>query len=126
MHEDRACGRRGALLYSQLVQPRTTARSSASLAKSALAAGMALLLLLTSLLAVSPVHNQSHLPQQGGSGHDCALCLFSHGQVDLADLPPALAVRNPVSADCFIPHTVSFVSAPDYQLLPGRAPPFFS
>ena len=126
MHEDRACGRRGALLYSPLVQPRTTARPGASPAKSALAAALVLLLLLTSLLAVSPVHDQSHLPQPGGSGHDCALCLFSHGQVDLAAPAPALAVRHPTSADCFVPHAVSFVSAPDFQFLPGRAPPFFS
>ncbi len=91
-----------------------------------LAGLMVFLLVLTSLLAVSPAHAESHLLHHGTANQDCALCLFSHGQVDLTDPVAVLAARHPVLTDRFVPHTVSFVSAPDYQLLPGRAPPFFS
>lgn len=87
---------------------------------------MVLILVLTSLLAVSPAHNESHHLHHGAANQDCALCLFSHGQLDVADPAPWLAARELISADLFVPHLVSFISAPDYQLLPGRAPPSFS
>jgi len=114
------------VLNSAIVKPEAHFRAPARMARSLLAGLMALLLVVTSLLAVSPAHTESHLLHHGGASQDCALCLFSHGQVDFTDPVAALVIHAPVSTDCFVPHTVSFVSAPDYQFLPERAPPAFS
>jgi hypothetical protein len=90
--------------------------------KIALAFVCVALVLALSLLAIQPslhrfIHKDADAP-----GHECAVTMFAHGQVDAAAAapptfcPPALVVFSET-----FPRIV-FVST-DIRLLPGRDPP---
>ena len=86
------------------------------------AALLGLVVLLLNLLAVSPgLHERLH-PDAGEHGHECAVTLFAHGQVDgvaVAVVPPlplpGLALARPEFSSS--PGTVQII------LLSARGPP---
>jgi hypothetical protein len=57
--------------------------------------------------------------------HQCAITLFTHGQVELTDAAcdaPERMVRPVIEPQC---SEVVLVNSTDFLLLPGRAPPAF-
>lgn len=83
-----------------------------------------LLFLFLSLqaLAVFPALHEMVHPDAGDADHECAVTLFSHGQVDApATVPPVFCPPATVTFSPASPKVV-FVSA-DIRLLPGRGPP---
>jgi len=92
-------------------------------AKSALAGLLAVLLLVSSTLALGSAHRQSHNTDQPAKGHQCVLCLFTHGQIAASDVAPPSSCLAEVSFEIasldkhILPATI------DYLLSPSRAPP---
>jgi len=92
-------------------------------AKSALAGLLALLLLLSSVVAVSSAHRQSHHSDRAKPGDQCVFCLFAHGHVIAAEAQPALSRDAALLAACRLPADQAPVLTSDYRLSPSRAPP---
>jgi hypothetical protein len=84
---------------------------------------LALLLLISSTLAVSGALHQLLHNDATGSHHLCLVCLFAKGQVSAADvaLVAALLVLCPLFS--FRAGNPSPLPAFDYRLSPSRAPP---
>jgi hypothetical protein len=98
-------------------------KTCAFVAKSALAGLLALLLLFSSFLAVSPVHRKSHDFGRGTPNHQCVLCLFTHGQITLSDVSaPSVRVSAAVTG-MVAPFHSAIPASMDYRLSPSRAPP---
>src|SRR5207247_11147464 len=98
-------------------------KGCALVAKSALAGFLACLLLLSSVLAVSSAHRQSHDFGRATPGHPCAFCLFSHGQISLSDVSPPSVRGSAVVIGIVAPFHSAFPASMDYRLSPSRAPP---
>lgn len=82
---------------------------------------MALVLLLNLLAASSSLHERFHA-DAGQVGHQCAVTLFAHGQVDSPVVD--VAANIPVSPVGFFPLTSATVpNALVATLPPGRGPP---
>jgi len=82
---------------------------------------VALVLLLNLLVAAPALHEWFHA-DAGKEGHQCAVTLFAHGQVDSPVVEVATVV--PVSpAKCLPPVAASVFSALVATLPPGRGPP---
>jgi hypothetical protein len=81
-----------------------------------------LIVLLLNLLASSPsLHERLH-PDADSAGHQCAITLFAHGQVDSSIVDVAVPV--PAAPVEFSPQIlVSIPTALVAILPPGRAPP---
>ena len=80
------------------------------------------LLLSLQALAVFPALHALVHPDAGDADHECAVTLFSHGQVDASTAAPAV-FRAPASLIFSqSPPKIIFVSA-DIRLLPSRGPP---
>jgi hypothetical protein len=79
-------------------------------------------ILLLNLLAASPsLHERIHA-DAGKAGHQCAVMLFAHGQVDSSAVDVAVPV--PVAPVEFLPQIlVSIPPASVATLPPGRGPP---
>jgi hypothetical protein len=97
--------------------------STARLGKSVLAGLLAAFILLVNTFACDSAFHKHLHADPGHSGHNCALCLFLHGQVDSADVA--------IIKDFFVasmtacqPATDTFGnSSLDLRLSPSRAPP---
>jgi hypothetical protein len=83
---------------------------------------VALLFLGLSAASVS-LHHLLH-NDAGNPNHQCAVTLLAHGKIHLAVGMTAPVRASEYVAESVVP-PVSVVVAVDYQLLPGRAPPFF-
>ena len=82
---------------------------------------MALLLLLTVMAAVPALHELVHRDAEQ-AGHQCAVTLFAHGNVESAT--PLVTDFVPAVATNAIPHLAFCIFTPPIDLLPpGRAPP---
>ena len=83
------------------------------------------LVLLVNVMAASPsLHEWVH-PDAGRSGHQCAVTLFAHGQVDLSTVDVLPAAPLPWVASG--PSAEISVFSPAIEYLPaGRAPPVSS
>jgi hypothetical protein len=88
----------------------------------ALAALLAGLVLLLNAMAAAPaLHDLIH-HDAAESGHQCAVTLFAHGQMDSPVLEVAASI--PVAPAEFLPLiSVSVLNAPVETLPPGRGPP---
>jgi len=95
----------------------------AFVAKSALAGLLAFLLLLSSALAVSSAHRQSHHSDRAKQGDQCVLCLFAHAHVIAAETQPVVSRIAAWFVDCPLPADQDAFSRSDYRLSPSRAPP---
>jgi hypothetical protein len=80
------------------------------------------LVLMLSMLVVSPAAHERLHNDAGQAEHGCAVTLFAHGAtpavtgVALAVVVWRLLMRAPVGCEVF-------VQTPGFSLLPGRAPP---
>ena len=82
---------------------------------------IALVLLLDAMMVSPPLHERFH-PDAGEHGHQCAVTLFAHGQVDAAAVDVAMA--GPLPWITPVPVTAASVFCPVIEQLPaGRAPP---
>jgi hypothetical protein len=82
---------------------------------------LVLLLSLQALVTFPSLHAWVH-PDAGDPDHECAVTLFSHGQVDAsAAVPPIFYAPQQVTFSAVSPKVI-FVSA-DIRLLPSRGPP---
>ena len=81
-----------------------------------------LLVLFLNLLAATPsLHERLHA-DAGHEGHQCAVTLFAHGQVDSADV--GVSVSAPLIFAAALPLVEFSVFRPAIENLPaGRAPP---
>jgi len=80
------------------------------------------LVLLLDAMGVSPSLHERFHSDAGENGHQCAVTLFAHGQVDAATVDVAMAGLLPLITPT--PATDSFVFCPVIEQLPaGRAPP---
>jgi len=122
IRENKTCGGLGGLvLFAKRLQLER--KSFACVAKSAAAGLLAILLLWSSTLAVSSAHRQAHDFGSAASGHQCAFCLFSHGQITLSDVsPPSIRVRAVLIGVVALVHS-AFPASMDYRWSPSRAPP---
>lgn len=80
-----------------------------------------LVLLLNALEASEPLHKLFH-HDADQPGHECAITLFAHGNVELAsvDVPvvvPTAWIETTAAIKSFVPTTATAI------LPPGRAPP---
>jgi hypothetical protein len=98
-------------------------KARAFVAKSALAGLLALLLLFSSALAVSSAHQQSHDLGRATPSHQCAFCLFTHGQITLSDVSPPSVRGSAVLIGIVAPFHSAIPASMDYRLSPSRAPP---
>jgi hypothetical protein len=82
---------------------------------------LGLFLSLQAMAALPALHSLVH-PDASDPGHECAVTLFSHGQVDVSSAAVS-AFRAPalLSSSQELPRVI-FVSA-DIRLLPSRGPP---
>jgi len=92
-------------------------------AKSALPGLLALLLLVSSALAVSYAHQQSHDFGRATPSHQCAFCLFTQGQISLSDVSPPSVRGSAVVIGIVAPFHSAIPAPMDYRLSPSRAPP---
>ncbi|HZM02765.1 MAG TPA: hypothetical protein VFC44_07050 [Candidatus Saccharimonadales bacterium] len=82
---------------------------------------LGLILALLTLSAVPALHAMVH-PDAAEPGHQCAVTLFSHGQVDVSStVAPFVSAPAPLIFRQSLPGVV-FVSV-DLRLLPSRGPP---
>ena len=82
---------------------------------------MALILVL-SLLAVHPSLHKFIHKDADDTGHECAVTLFCHGQVNVSSTAaPVFCAPERLIFSQSLPRII-FVSA-DIRLLPGRGPP---
>src|SRR6266581_4894988 len=86
VRENKPCAGKAGLFDCQHLQLERT--RFAFVAKSALAGLLALLLLGSSALALSSAHRRSHDFGRATPSHQCAFCLFTHGQITLSDVSP--------------------------------------
>ena len=122
IRENKTCGGLGGLvLFAKRLQLER--KSFACVAKSALAGLLVLLLLLSSAVAVSSAHRQSHHSDRAKPGDQCVFCLFAHGQVITAEAQPGLSRNAALLAACRLPADQTPVLTSDYRLSPSRAPP---
>jgi len=122
IRENKTCGGLGGLvLFAKRLQLER--KSFACVAKSALAGSLVLLLLLSSVVAVSSAHRQSHHSDRAKPGDQCVFCLFAHGQVIAAEAQPALSRIAALFGGCQLPADQTPVLTSDYRLSPSRAPP---
>ena len=85
---------------------------------------LGLVLSLQLFVALPGLHAWIH-PDAADANHECAVTLFSHGQVHLDDAPaPIFYAPQGLIAETIRPG-VEFVSV-DLLLLPSRGPPAFS
>jgi hypothetical protein len=98
-------------------------KSFAFIAKSALAGLLTFLLLVSAALAVSSAHRQSHDFDPTPSSHQCAFCLFTHGQITLSDVSPPSVRGSAVVIGIVAPIHSAIPASMDYRLSPSRAPP---
>jgi len=92
-------------------------------AKSVLAGLLAVLLLLSSALAVSPAHRQSHQSDRSKETDECVFCLFAHSHVIAAESQPLLSLYATFFVACPSPEEQGAFPASDRRLSPSRAPP---
>ena len=88
-----------------------------------IAAGGALLVWALGLLAVNPELHELLHPDAGLADHECVITLFSHGADDGAAQPVVVVAPLFRSEERQATPVVRLAAAPDYRLLPGRAPP---
>jgi hypothetical protein len=92
-------------------------------AKIAGASFCAALVFGLSLLGTCPALHELIHHDACDAGHECAITLFAHGQVQSADtVVPIVQRAEPVAAYLQSWREISFVST-DVPLLPGRGPP---
>src|SRR5439155_13708227 len=102
IRENKTCGGLGGLvLFAKRLQLER--KSFACVAKSALAGLLVLLLLLSSAVAVSSAHRQSHHSDRAKPGDQCVLCLFAHGKVITAEAEPGLSRNATLLATARLP-----------------------
>jgi hypothetical protein len=102
---------------------RLNRKTCAFVAKSALAGLLALLLLFSSVLAVSSAHRRSHDFGRAAPSHQCVFCLFAHGQITLSDVSPPSVRGSAVVIGIVAPIHTAIPASMDYRLSPSRAPP---
>ena len=94
----------------------TTARTAVSLLC------LALFLFLEAAASIPELHRCLH-HDADHADHHCAVTLLSHGKLHTS-IEPLISAELPVSFVFLIPLSHDTVlTAVDYQLLPGRAPP---
>ena len=95
----------------------------AGAAKSALAALLAFLLVVSGTLSVSHAFHQKLHGKNTAPGHSCLICSLSKGQVNAADVAPILAIF--VSSLFFFVPLLRAARLPvsDRRLAPNRGPP---
>ena len=81
--------------------------------------------LLLNAMAESPALHEFFHADAGQSGHQCAVTLFAHGQVDAADAAVAVVVPS-IITEFLSQSPVSVFSIAAETLPPGRAPPISS
>lgn len=80
------------------------------------------LFLFLQAMATSPTLHALVHSDASEAGHECAVTLFAHGQIDAASAPPIVFfVPTRVVVEQSLP-VIVFVSS-DLRLLPGRGPP---
>ena len=93
------------------------------LGRSAVAVTLVLLLWLQLAMAASETLHKFIHADADQPGHECAVTLFAHGQVETSSVD--VPVLPPVTGVETTPQPVPFVfSAPSQQLPPGRGPPW--
>jgi hypothetical protein len=86
---------------------------------------LAILVLLLDAMAACPVLHELIHHDADEPGHECAVTLFAHGQVDSVTMDVPVIV--PAATTAIIPQRDFSVFAPAIQNLPaGRGPPVFS
>jgi len=98
-------------------------KNCAFVAKPALAGLLVVLLLYSSVLAVSSAHWQSHDFGRASPGHQCVFCLFAHGQISVADVTPPSVRASAVLIGIVAPFHSAIPASVDHRLPPSRAPP---
>jgi len=111
----------GSVSFRNQLQPERA--RFAFVAKSALAGLLALVLLFSSVLAVSSAHRQSHDWGRPTPSHQCVFCLFTHGQITLADVSPPSVRGSAVVIGIVALFHSAIPASMDYRLSPSRAPP---
>lgn len=95
------------------------------IAQTAMAGLLVLSLLLTVLMAASPsLHRRFH-PDANHADHSCAVTLFTHGGVTMADVPTVLAVFVALLVCCLLPLVSAEFTSGDLRLGFSRGPPSF-
>ena len=82
------------------------------------------LLLLTALAAAPGLHERLHHDAHQAD-HHCAITALAAGKIHLASATPVISRPAPDIIAAVLPPTPVYFAV-DYQLLPGRAPPFIS
>ena len=94
-----------------------------SVAKSALAGLLAVLLLVAATLAASHALHQSFHAGRASASHLCLICSFTKGQVTTAEIAPALAVFVSIVIFSLPLVRVSKLPVTDRRLAHSRGPP---
>ncbi len=98
-------------------------RALRALARSALAATLALLLLAVATLSASQVLHSALHSDGGVNTHFCLACSLVKGQLDAVEAVIAIVLVLAVSLSAFFPETGLALPDPAYFLSPSRAPP---
>jgi hypothetical protein len=83
---------------------------------------VALVLLLDGMAACPALHELIH-HDADAPGHECAVTLFAHGQVDSPVVEVVAAILPAASVEFLLLTPVSVFNLPVATLPPGRAPP---
>ena len=109
-------------IYGNIKRLRCARRQFVLACRSAVSLGLAgAVCLQLAMVASESLHKFFHADADE-PGHECAVTLFAHGQVDASpvDVPVVLPVARLESAP---PVVCSWVSAAPHDRPPGRAPP---
>jgi hypothetical protein len=100
-------------------------KSFARFGRPSIGALLAGLVLLLNAMAELPALHEFFHADAGQSGHQCAVTLFAHGQIDAADAAVAVVVPS-IATEFLSQSPVSVFSIAAETLPPGRAPPISS
>jgi hypothetical protein len=92
-------------------------------AKPALAGLLAVLVLLSSVLAASPYLHRLLHQERSHNTHPCLVCSLVKGHLSAAGIASATALLLLPFAFCVCPLRVAATASLDYRLSPSRAPP---
>jgi hypothetical protein len=91
--------------------------------KSAAAILLIGLVLLLSFAGASAALHKSIHPDAGAADHQCAITLFTKGQVDAANVAPVLALAVALFTVAVLLAETLFLPSADYRFSASRAPP---
>ncbi len=95
------------------------------IAQAATAGLLVLVLLLTVMMAASPSLHEYFHHDADRADHSCAVTLFTHGGVTMADVPTVLAIFVALLVGCLLPLISAEFASGDLRLGFSRGPPSF-